>query len=107
MPTPEEFRAQLLDAMGGERGRVTSNLEVHRTFEPTQVAAVWFTSNRVADGRRICAVLYGQNEDEVGFVEDLCPAATVQSLSSIMKSEPPTTVLAAQATILTYLFPSE
>ena len=71
MPTPSEFREQLLTAMDGERGRVSSRLESNKIFEVTQVAAVWLAENRVEDGRRICAVLYGQNGNEIGFVEDL------------------------------------
>ena len=82
------FREELLQAMGPERAKVTSHQE-ERNLVEGQTAAVWFSDNRVDDGRRICVVRRGESIRDIGFVHDLEPHGPEQRHSSFMASVPP------------------
>lgn len=76
----ERFCKELLQAMGPDRGRVTSTAEENERV-PGQTAAVWFTNNRATNPKRICIVRRG---NEIGMIEDLDPQGLERRYTKFM-----------------------
>jgi len=90
--------------MGPERGNVISFVE-HTSLVPGQVAAVWFSDNRLNDGRRLCVVLKGTTLKDIGFIHDLDPGAIVKMQTDFVELKPaPLGLPAVSRAILYHLF---
>lgn len=102
--SPEDFRQQLLEGMGEERGNVTSH--VHASYlVPGQIAAVWFSDNRLNDGRRVCVILRGSTLKDVGLVHDLAPGAVETKFTDFIELKPsPLSLSAVSRSVLYHLF---
>lgn len=102
--SPEDFRQQLLQGMGAERSKVTSHVE-DAHLVPGQVAAVWFSDNRLENGLRVCVILRGNTLKDVGFIHDLSPGAVEKVHTEFIKQEPSALTLSGVSrAVLFFLF---
>lgn len=102
--SPEDFRQQLLRGMGVERGSISSHVE-EALLVPGQVAAVWFSDNRLNDGRRVCVVLSGPSLRDIGYIHDVDPGAVERTNTGLIRPRPaPLSLAAVSRTVLFHLF---